>query len=230
MAYIIDYGNFNDQRHHNKIDLSKYTLIEFARKIADKLGYELITYIDSGAYGAAFKITKFRVLKLTTDVREVYTAKKLIGKNPEHIVNYYDVKKIESPFLKSELYAIVLDYVFSITEGNIKNKKFFDYFTFNYEHLKEFFKNLDFNSDYIDIFIDRYKDWSKNDVLPDQQIEKNIQELKQIAIEANELDIYPLDIHSGNFGYKFVNCNLVYFDVGMNKNYKIIPIDTIKIS
>ena len=35
-ARISKFSNFNDQRHHDKIDLRYYTLIEFARIIAEK--------------------------------------------------------------------------------------------------------------------------------------------------------------------------------------------------
>lgn len=220
MAFRIDnFTNFNDQRHHNKIDLKKYTLMEFARKIADKLGYEVISYLDSGSYGSAFKITKLKVLKLTTDTREVYTAKMLMNKNTEQIVKYYEVKKIESIFLKSDLYALVMNYVFPLGEVN---KIFFNFFG------KIFEKNI-FNQKMIDDFIEQYK---KENVitLSDEEIEKNLKELKLLIIEAKKLGIYPLDIHSGNLGYKFVDSKLLYFDVGINTNYKVVPIEKILIN
>lgn len=218
---IVNYTNFNDQKRHSKIDIRKYTLMEFARKIADKLGYEVINYIDFGTFGSAFKITKFKVLKLTTDIREVYTAKMLMDKKTEHIVNYYDVKKIESPFLKTELYAIVMDYVFSLKDGNKKNKFFFDFLDQNFT---DFEKDI-FDQNLINNIVDKYKKGS--DIISDKQIEKNLKELKQLALEAKELGIYPLDIHSGNLGYKFVDSKLLYFDVGVNTNYKIVPIEKI---
>jgi len=223
--YIANFSNFNDQKHHERIDIRKYTLIEFARKIADKMGYELISYIDSGSYGAAFKISKFRVLKLTTDISEVYTAKMLINKKPEHIVNYYDVVKVESEYLQSDLYAIIMDFVFSIRDGDHKNKKFFEFFSFHFGEREDFIKNI-FNEDYIQQFIQEYKDYTK-DALDDKKINKNIQELKKLAVESEELGIYPLDVHSGNLGYKFVDTNLVYFDAGANKNYRVVTIEKI---
>ena len=225
---IVKFHNFNDQYRHNKIDLRKHTLIEFARKIADKLGYEVISYIDFGTFGSAFKITKFSVLKLTTDIREVYTAKMLLNKEPEHIVNYHNVKKIESEFLQNDVYALIMDYVFSIKDGESKNKNFFDCFTYNFDDQEDFFKNNIFNQKHINTFINEYKEKYKNG-LSDEQINKNIQELMELAMEAKQLNIYPLDVHSGNLGYKFVDTNLVYFDVGVNKNYKIVPIDILLI-
>jgi len=227
--YLNNFNNFNNQRSHDKIDLRYYTLIEFARKIANKLDYELINYIDSGSYGAAFKISKFRVLKLTTDVSEVYTAKMLIDKKPEHIVNYYDVKKIECIYLDTDLWVLIMDYVFSVRDGDPKNKLFFEFFNFNFGEKEDFYKNI-FNEDYIQQFIEKYKNYSKENSISDSKISKNFQELKKLSIEADDLGIYPLDVHSGNLGYKFVDTNLVYFDVGVNKNYKIVPIEKIIIN
>lgn len=226
--YLTNFNNFNNQRSHNKIDLRYYTLIEFARKVANKLDYELINYIDSGSYGTAFKISKFRVLKLTTDISEVYTAKMLVGKKPEYIVNYYDVKKLECTYLDTDLWALTMDFVFAIRDGDPKNKSFFDFFSFNFGEKEDFSKNI-FNEDYTQHFIEKYKNHSKENSIPDSKINKNFQELKKLSIEAGELGIYPLDVHSGNLGYKFVDTNLVYFDVGVNKNYKVTPIENLVI-
>lgn len=219
---VTKFSKFNDRYQHSKINLERYNLIEFARKIANELGYELISYLDSGGYGAAYKITRFRVLKLTTDIREVYTAKMLMNKNTNFIINYYDVKKIESKYLQSELYSLIMDFVFCVKDGEQRNRIFYDYFGFNYPDKKAFFLRNDFSD--VSLFLEKYNSDKSILHLPKELIQKNILDLQNLAIETKKIGIYPIDIHSGNVGYKYLDKSFVYFDVGINQNYTVLPI------
>jgi len=225
MPCIYELQSNNSIFSHRKIDIIKLTQIEFARKVANKLNYELISHIGCGANGSAYKLTSQRVLKLTTDINEVYTANRLIGDTSNYIVKYYDVKNIESKYLIGNLYAIVMDYLFILTDT--KSCTFFDYFLNNFNEQENFFQKNIFNTDQIDNRIHYYKRNNLDNLLDDSKIQQYIYNLKCIAYDTKMLGIYPIDIHSGNLGSKVVDGDLIYFDIGANKNYSVEPIDSI---
>ena len=72
-----------------------------------------------------------------------------------------------------------------------------------------------------------YKRNNLDNLLDDSKIQQYIYNLKCIAYDTKMLGIYPIDIHSGNLGSKVVDGDLIYFDIGANKNYSVEPIDSI---
>lgn len=77
----------------------------YIAKIANKLGYNLIGYLDSGNNGSAYILNDNKVLKITTDKTEFLVASKLKGKTLERISNVYETYKINN----LDVYIIILE-------------------------------------------------------------------------------------------------------------------------
>ena len=230
MPCIQEFRSTLSDNYHRKIQVSKLSQIQFARKVANEMGYELISYLDCGSYGSAYKITGHRVLKITTDINEVHTVKKILEdhNNYNYIAKYYEVKKIESVYLLTkDVYAIIMDYLFVLTDQ--KTCCFFDYFLNNFDYSEQFFKENLFDSGVIQDRVNYYKSNNLRNLLCESNINKYIDNLKKIASDVKRSGIYPVDIHSGNLGSKYIDDYLVYFDLGANKNYTITSIETINI-
>lgn len=79
----------------SQITSSRYNM-EFVRNVARKFNRDIINYIDTGSYGSAYRIDGYKVMKITTDEREAFTANKLIGEKTKNIVRYYEVGKFNT--------------------------------------------------------------------------------------------------------------------------------------
>lgn len=203
----------------------------FARKVASKLNREIITYLDSGSYGSAYRIDSYQVMKITTDKNEAQTANTLVGKNNKYIVNYFHVYELKSNVIETPIYLLIMEYLISLKDNlsYLTLRKFLDFFAFNYKYKEEFFIHNNFNNKYLEHFIEDYFNQCKDDCLERSEIENNIEKLKKIAIETKQYNIYPVDVHSGNLGFRVVDGDLIYFDLGNNKNYIETEIKKIQI-
>lgn len=101
----------------------------YITKIANKLGYELTSYLDSGNNGSAYTLKGNKVLKITTDKTEFLVATKLKGKKLNRVSEIYNTYKINN----LDVYIIVLELLEPLPEDlfliieeyngtNIKNK------------------------------------------------------------------------------------------------------------
>ena len=164
-------------------------------------------------------------MKITTDKREAFTANMLIGENTNNIVKYYEVYELVSSELKKPTYVLIMEYLITLVEYSEAVRDFFDYFAVNYNQ-EDFFKYNEFHPSYINYFKTKYFDECKI-CLTEKQVDSYIEKLKHIAIETKKYNIYPVDVHSGNIGFRVVNEELIYFDVGINENYTEIELKKI---
>lgn len=199
-----------------QITSSRYSMV-FARNVASKINRDVINYIDAGSYGSAYRIDGYKVMKITTDEREAFTANRLIGENTENLVRYYEVYELESLKITKPTYVIIMEFLITLFEYPQNVRDFFDYFSVKYNQ-EDFFKYNNFIDSEIIKFKDNYFEECSN-CLTEKQVFENIEKLKKIAIDTKKYNIYPVDAHSGNFGFRIIDKDLIYFDVGVNKNY-----------
>lgn len=200
--------------------------IKFARLISDKINKEIITHLDDGSYGSAFKISGYKVMKITTDEKEAYTANMLIGENTNYLVKYDAVYEIVGSNINTPSYVLIMEYLLPIKNNKLKD--FLNCFAFNYEYQYEFFNQNKFDDDHIEEFIKMYENECE-DCIYRFEIFDILEHLKNIAIETKKYNIFPVDIHSGNLGFRSVENDLIYFDLGDNKNYIKKELKKIKI-
>jgi len=203
---------------------SRYTM-EFARKIAKKINRDFINYIDTGSYGSAYRIDGYKVMKITTDEREAFTANRLIGKDTNNIVEHYEVYQLECSDIEKPTYVIIMEFLITLDEYSKNIRDFFDYFSANY-NFEDFFKYNDFSTQSIKYFKNKYFKECDNCIL-DNQVDENVEKLKKIAIDTKRHNIYPVDVHSGNLGFRIVGADLIYFDVGVNDNFSKVNLKKI---
>ena len=203
---------------------SRYSM-EFARKIAKEIDKDIINYIDAGSYGSAYRIDGYKVMKVTTDISEAMTAYSLIGENTNNIVKYFDVYELVDSTLKKPTYVIIMEYLITLLEYSDAVKIFFDYFAAN--HIKiDFFRDNIFSQKTIDNFKNLYF-VEVGSHITEKEVDNNINKLKNVAIEVRAYNIYPVDVHSGNLGFRIIDEDLIYFDVGNNENYEKVELKKI---
>jgi len=203
---------------------SRYTM-EFARKVAKKLNLDIISYIETGTYGSAYKVDGYKVMKITTDQSEAFTAYNLIGENTKHIVKYYEVYELISSELIKPTYVIIMEYLITLLEYSENVRAFFDYFSAEV-NFESFFKKDTFNTPQVEYFKSKYFK-NCNNCLSEEEVDKYIDKLKEIVKDTMKYDIYPVDIHSGNLGFRVIDEDLIYFDVGVNENYTEVDLKKI---
>jgi len=195
---------------------SVYTMT-FARNVAKKINRDIISYLDSGSYGSAYKVNGYKVMKITTDEHEAFTANNLIGENTRNIVKYNEVYKLSHKKLTKPTYVIIMEYLITLFEYDKNVRDFYDYFSVKVD-FEFFFKCGNFDQHQIDIFkFNYFKDCKK--CLTEEQVDFNLKKLNDIAKESRKYNIFPVDVHSGNLGFRIIDGDLIYFDVGINENY-----------
>ncbi len=199
--------------------------INFVRNIAKKINRDIINYIETGSYGSAYRIDGYNVMKITTDKREAFTAYSLIGENTKNIVKYYEVYELESSKLTVPTYVLIMEFLITLLEYGENVREFFDYFSANYNQ-EDFFKYNEFSPTYLRYFKGEYFKNCEN-CLSEEQVDESIEKLKNIAIDTKKYNIYPVDVHSGNVGFRIINGDLIYFDVGINENYDEVELKKI---
>lgn len=125
--------------------------------------------------------------------------------------------KLESSILEKPTYVIIMEFLITLFEYAQNIRDFFDYFSANYDQ-EDFFKYNEFLPSSLKYFKDKYFKECRN-CITENQFDENIEKLKKIAIDTKKYDIYPVDVHSGNLGFRIINQDLIYFDVGVNENY-----------
>lgn len=158
---------------------------------------------DKGGWGKIYSVIGYPnlIIKITSDFTEYKSAKKLLNKNTDYIVNYYFVSKYENKYL------LVMERI------NIKIKKEYkeildDLNVYCYYYDEDLYFKTIFNEkdNIIEDFSDKFK---KNNVT------FVINNLIEIVKECKKNNIYTNDFHSGNIGIK--NKHLIFFDVGVTK-------------
>ena len=84
--------------------------IKIAQKFSDVNGYGNIKFDMQGGNGIAYFTDKNKVIKLTTDDSEYFTANKLVGTENDYIVKVFESARIKTSHTKDyDLFAIVLE-------------------------------------------------------------------------------------------------------------------------
>lgn len=186
----------------------KYFDLDLVDKVANKLGYRNPQYLASGSKGDAFGLTNSMVLKITYDVEEAKVANKLKTKNTKYLANYYDVRRLIGADIEFETFSIVLERCDLLDPEEVRIfDKILDWFYFDQYQRNEVSLN-DINVRITEI-----------DFKPDfQKVKKMFNDYYNILKEMKKYNIDSQDIHSGNLGFSKRTGNLVYFDVGYNRN------------
>jgi hypothetical protein len=122
--FDIGFGNwfemFDEEPQELNLDevsdtyIQKYTNI--AQKVTQKLNFNDLKYLGSGANGSAFQVNNDKVLKITADRSEAVNSNKIIGNNLDSIADIYGIYSLkidEKPY-----YVIILE---ELDRSNIKN-------------------------------------------------------------------------------------------------------------
>lgn len=184
--------------------VEQYLSLEDVKKIANSLGYRLKEKIGEGCYGCAYKLSDDKVLKLTFDYEEATNANYMRRKPiTKHIVNYYDVRKINIPkFILHDpnIYSIVMDYV-NQPADEIKD-------VFSKMRVK-FFNDDISNEDILKGWGIRKLDWSRDEI---PVVKYLLSQRDGVLKEMKKYKMSTIDLHKNNFGFK--HNNLVFFDIG----------------
>lgn len=184
--------------------VEQYLSLEDIKKIANSLGYELKEKVGEGCYGCAYKLSDDKVLKLTYDYEEATNANYMRRKPiTKHIVNYYDVRKINIPKIKSynsAIYSIVMDYVHQPAD-EIKN-------VFSKMRVK-FFNDGISNEELLKGWGIRKLDWSRDEM---PVVKYLLSQRDGVLTEMGKYKMSTIDLHKNNLGFK--NGSLVFFDIG----------------
>lgn len=182
--------------------ITKFKLYESINDWLSKKG----KYIGKGGFGKVFEIIGHPnlVLKITKDQSEYKTARKLIGKNTEYIVKFYEAE----PYQNGSFF-LIMDKINTILPQNINN--ILDELNiYCYDYDNDFYYETLFNDEEIEFIIEDYiEDY------PEKDVKFVINQLQKIVKECKENDIYTNDFHSKNIGQK--NGHLIFFDVGAQK-------------
>lgn len=213
---------------------------DFAKKIANKLGYHQVHYLGEGTKGYAFSLTSKILMKITSDRSEAYEAIKLKGKNNDHIGNFYNVYELEEPY--NNIFIILREQLDVDVDRviNLENDSKYEYDNY---YLEFFEKNKDF------LLKDEYKYMSGYQMLINlesgfigynyDEIEKIINKIGRNKFPATlqylgiikdffKNNIKSYDFGEENFGFKS-NGNLAYYDVGYSQTQDRSTIDKLKV-
>ena len=165
-------------------------LISKVNEIAAEFGEEVEEdgYLGCGSYGCSFKLKTGRVLKLTTDVREVQSAARLRKRAPKkHLVSYYDVRNIKgTDVVWRGVYGLVMDLIIPIKDPALQRN-----FSNNMDRFYESGNKTD--EELIDS-LTRYEDQKE---FWDKVISQRHSILKDI--ESSNIDW--TEAHAGNIGF-----------------------------
>lgn len=168
-----------------KSNITKTLILDILKKF--KLNCNNIKYVGHGSFGKAFKCCD-KIIKITSDPVEIKYVSKLIGKNRNGIVKYYNIMKISN-----NIYAFSMDYILPIEKyirTNNYDENFVNYITdviyFNWNNIKNF-------NDFLN-FIEEHYILKKNtiDYVFVYNFYKLFKKLKQLKM--------PPDFHIGNIG------------------------------
>lgn len=94
-----------------------------------RLNIEGTRFLGAGEHGAVFDIGKNRVLKITSDIKDVSSAMKLKGRRLDHVVTIHDVFQMKPPDgISINVYGVVADKVETLTSDEMN--RFNDAFSY----------------------------------------------------------------------------------------------------
>lgn len=214
--YFIDQSNLKRSSRHlvryNQLDNSE--VLKIIKDVVDFYYDEKdIKFIGRGAYGSVYETSdKSKVLKLTTDAKEVKRAEKFRKINTKCVVDYYDIRQIkifrDGEEMNMKLWAMILEKVeplnkieksiWKVFSGIILGGVFYGFTDNDYREGNKFFINGELDPN---LPSDVYKICEKfSDLLS-----------KTIKL-SNKYHISFEDLHEDNMG-KTINGEYKFFDV-----------------
>lgn len=223
---------------------------KYVSKIIQKLGYNSFDIIGCGSYGCAYNVGDGMVVKITTDVDEAINANYLRRKpKTKHLVNYYDVRKINFKNNKNKgvFYSLVLDEVipFKTQFSDLPNWLYLPLLLI-FDRVSKYY----FDETLDDFLVSEYFNETLNHYILDnpsklnKQIKNRIKGIYYNIFEAQRNDLInemvknrinsSIDGNIDNFGFDS-DGNIVLFDLGLdtfhtfNKELKPIDITELKL-
>lgn len=232
--FITDRLLFDDITNISKSNykFKKSNILSIIKQVVDFYYDEKdIKFIGSGFYGSVYQTSdETKVLKITTDAKEVKKAERLRKINVPGVVDYYDVREINVYDSKERLrsyglWSIILEKVYPLKEFE---KSVWDSF-------EPYLKNE------ISSTTGNYKEYNKfynNDGTIDNKLPYNVYnvidkmtKLIDLLIESSKKHkIKFYDLHAGNLG-KDIDANYKFFDIRSDVILdKKLPLKSIRVN
>jgi hypothetical protein len=193
--------------------------LDVVQRVAQSMGESVTEELGRGANGVAYALESGRVLKITPDQAEVALATRLRTKRLfKHIVNVYDVRKMNTQYAQAEEYApgdqhvIIMDYVepFSDNHRRIWNEIRYTYMDMTVSDAEVLSR------------IPRLIQSDFKIVKDDAFIQRIMPQRKGLVRDFNELRIVWREAHGANMGWNR-HGSLVHFDAWQHMHYTKIP-------
>ena len=197
MNYINKFESFASE---NKFD---YTLGDINNILKERnIHVTNLDYLDSGAYGNAFKLNENLVLKITTSDSEVYYASKLLNVNSNYLVNIKDVffhEYFDMGYIVRNGF-IIMEYL------NADRRKFNRFIDYLHVHnpISDRYENVPM-VEVINYFKDRLVG------VDDEVIIEMFNYYKDIRKELEKYNLPHDDLRGSNIGYR--NNRPIFFDI-----------------
>jgi hypothetical protein len=188
--FSLDWNEFIWFLEDNKFNLNN---------ISDLKDSQNISFLNKGKFGSVYSYGDDKIIKVTFNKLDYFSARKLIGKRNKHLVNVFDLRSVNNRAIT--LFVIIMEKC-DILPRIIKN-----YIDSNSQDIEYFFQTED-ESYLVSSYEEDKVAFSKYDL--EEQFIELLDEMKQTFgdnIFKNKL----LDIHSGNFMMK--ENNLCFIDI-----------------
>ena len=193
--------------------------LDVVQSIAKRMGETVTEPIGKGANGVAYALESGRVLKITPDQAEVALATRLRTKRLfKHIVNVYDVRKMNAQYAQAEEYApgdqyvIIMDHVDPLSDNHrrIWNE-------IRYTYLDKRWSDAEVRARIPQLIAGSFK--TERD---DEFVDRIMPQRKGLMRDFNELRIVWREAHGANMGWNR-HGSLVHFDAWQHEHYSKIP-------
>lgn len=210
----------------NAVEKQNITIEEFAKRIAEKLGYNVQPIlVGKGTQGFAFDLNNGMIIKITSDKTEANEAIKLLGKHNNYIGDFYRVYNISPPY--QNVYVILREKLELTSESEEK-------FDVAYRNFYKFLTDNGMNGyDVKDIIVhgateklNRIVQFINDD---NSYLAESARVILNVIQELIKENIRSIDFNSENFGLK-KNGNLAYYDIGYSENKDDVNFDQLSIS
>lgn len=240
MKYIKEYVTY---QKGEKFASNTYWYLKMIEDAAKFYYDDDVTFLGRGAYGEVFIFNNHpsKVIKITTEENEIGIIERM-RKLPvlKHVMNYYDVRQIESKKLSKQFWVILMDRIIPLKKykNGIYKELFTDYDLFvvnqisyssvKYSELKYYFQNdLSFDNFWKLNFLVNYPPaYVKK--LTKEEIKDFILQFQETLLEMSKYKLMHLsDLHAGNCGFK-LNGDFCMYDMMdyLDSRTKLKPIET----
>src|SRR3990167_4423653 len=209
---------------------------EFADVLVRNLKVCEVTILGAGMYGAAASLPGFKVLKLTTDEGEADASSKLIGQRLTNVVSFYSAhrlegKKVINTFLEQSgarnICVLTLERLDRIGLGKAAFDRTLGEIV---DRVKGKYRLYPTELDSLDPR-DYEMDMKRASLEIQEQLSvlgKPFNEIAHGLAELRSFEIYAVDVHSNNVGYRTRDRAYKIFDIGLSAAQGVSEIPTLK--